>query len=282
MPDPRAPFRAYNRTVGKSPLLDAGVRGAAGAAAGYYGATALHKLLTGISTDKVSDEDLAKLSPAERQKALQRNAVIDKWEKSGRIDKIKRMYALAGGGLAASTPLIQSISSHHGVKDNLSKLINKEKFFDDNPEAAQLEISEAKDKDAIPFTAGSGGFEAGRTRHAGRNLYKTSALQTFFSQNVPVHQARQMIQRDPFLTLGEKTTVDGIIGGTPEGDSGMTSGASIASTALKAGVGAVGGFALGKTLGNLFALESEHIDRLSQYGGVAGAIYNTGILNRSL
>ena len=113
-------------------------------------------------------------------------------------------------------------------------------------------------------------------------MYKKSSLNTFFTENVPVHQARNIIHRDPFLSLGDKVTVDGIIGGTPEGDSGMTSGFSLTDTAIKAGVGAVAGFAFGKTMGNLFSLEDESIDRLSRYGGVAGAIYNTGILNGKL
>ena len=113
-------------------------------------------------------------------------------------------------------------------------------------------------------------------------MNKIAGWDAYSSNHIPVHGAIGVIERDPFLTMGQKKTINGFIGGTPEGTSGNISGQTIANVAVKAGVGGLTGFAFGKTMGNLFALETEQINRLAQFGGVAGAIYNTGILNETI
>ena len=80
--------------------------------------------------------------------------------------------------------------------------------------------------------------------------------------------------------MGQKAAVNGIIGGTSDGESGMTSGEKLADSAIKVGFGAATGFAFGKTMGTLFALDDPQVKRLSQYGTVAGALFNSGILNK--
>jgi hypothetical protein len=108
-------------------------------------------------------------------------------------------------------------------------------------------------------------------------------LQYDFHKNViPVHQGRQMIHRDPFLTNQDKSMVDSVMINAGEGKSGSISGFDIASTAVKAGIGLAAGIAFGKTMGNLFSMGSAQTSRLSNIGAVAGALYNTGIFSKEL
>jgi hypothetical protein len=101
----------------------------------------------------------------------------------------------------------------------------------------------------------------------------------FNKKNIPVHQGRQLIHRDPFLTDHNKASVDYLMRNSGEGDSGSISGKDVAQTAIKAGIGLATGIAFGKTLGNLFSMGTAQTNRLSNIGAVAGAIYNTGIFS---
>jgi hypothetical protein len=104
----------------------------------------------------------------------------------------------------------------------------------------------------------------------------------FNKKNIPVHQGRQLINRDPFLTEHNKASVDYLMRNSGEGDSGSISGKDVAQTAAKAGLGLVTGIAFGKTLGNLFSMGTAQTNRLSNIGAVAGALYNTGIFSEKV
>jgi len=105
------------------------------------------------------------------------------------------------------------------------------------------------------------------------------AQYNFTQPTIPVHMGRQLMQRDPFLNEHNKAQVDYIMRNTGEGDSDSISGFDIARTAVKAGIGLAAGIAFGKTMGNLFSMNTAQTQRLSNIGAVAGAVYNTGILS---
>jgi hypothetical protein len=266
--DPRAPLRAYTKHIGSKPALASAALGAGGAAAGYFGTDLAARAFLGLSL-------IGKDTPEKE----------DKWEelkRSGRLAKLKTIAAVLGGGAGVAYPMISSYFKGHSGKDNLKKYLNTNKFERDNPSAMQLEIDEAK-KNPDPLNPSyimqpSATYQSGRTF----SKYASDTLDYFMEDNIPIHQARQLVRRDPFLNMGQKATVDGIIGGTNDGDSGLTSSGTIADTAIKAGFGALTGFAFGKTIGSVFAFDDAERKRLSRTGAVAGAILNSGILSRKL
>ena len=114
-------------------------------------------------------------------------------------------------------------------------------------------------------------FYAGMDKEAFFNPYSNTNEQLqypFISPIIPVHQGIQMIERDPFLTENNKQQVQYIMSHTGEGDSGSVSGFDLADSAIKAGVGLAAGIAFGKTMGNLFALDSAKTDRHLVNGAV--------------
>ena len=275
----RTPFKAYSKHVASRPLLDSAAHGAVGAGLGYAGGTLASRVLLGMPFQDKSEEEISKMTPEQHLAYLRKKKILADNKASGKQRKAQIIGSLLGGAAGAALPLGQSLNTGISLEQNMSKALNKEEFYKDNPDVLDQERQDARNstKRKTRFRPGATPFDSGRSR-----LYKKGSWDSYTSNHIPVHVAMGVIERDPFLTLGQKKTINGFIGNTYEGDSGSISGQTIANTAVKAGIGGLAGFAFGKTLGNIFALESEQVNRLSRYGGVAGAIYNTGILKETL
>ena len=101
------------------------------------------------------------------------------------------------------------------------------------------------------------------------------------SQRIPLSFSMDLLQEDPFLRDKEKEVATSILGGSEDG-SGLTNGQTIARTAIRAGVGFVPSYAFGRVMTGIAGLPKEDAKRLSLAGGVAGAIYNTGLIQEFL
>jgi hypothetical protein len=270
------PIRSFNKHVSSRPLLHSAVTGAGLGAAGYHGTDLAARAFLGMSL-------IGKDTP-------EKEAAWERLKASGRLKKLKIIAGVLGAGAGVAYPLINSYSSKHSFMDNIKKSLNKDKFYANNPEAWKRERDDAlanPDPLNATYSPDRGAtFDSGRTNYFPGNrfnkLEKISSLDHFLSENVPIRAAQNVIHRDPFLTMGQKATVNGIIGGTADGDTGLTSGEKLADSAIKVGFGAAAGFAFGKTLGTLFAFDEPEVRRMSQYGTVAGALFNSGILNKEL
>ena len=270
--------------------------------------------------------------------------------KSGKGYKtFKNILTGLGATAGAAYPMVKTYNPKLSLSDNLSKYLDREKFYKSNPnvkdqeaisailnppEAVTPGIAPSVQVPGIPFRSGRsiGQYKTAATiakwhgiceeihvnsglrdlltrldkvASSGEDIpedllrevighgqvidkeafYSTEPSQfeyDFNKRNIPVHQGRQLINRDPFLTDHNKASVDYLMRNSGEGDSGSISGKDVAQTAVKAGLGLVTGIAFGKTLGNLFSMGTAQTNRLSNIGAVAGALYNTGIFSEKV
>ena len=96
---------------------------------------------------------------------------------------------------------------------------------------------------------------------------------------VPLSHAEELIETDPYLNNRQKGVILNIFDHTDQGGrSGLVSAGDLASAAVRAGLGYGGGAIAGLVLGSLFSLPTRVTQKLSQIGGIANAIVNTGIV----
>lgn len=96
--------------------------------------------------------------------------------------------------------------------------------------------------------------------------------------DIPVAASMSLIDEDRYLDSDAKNRVNTIIGGSPQGDSGLISRKELATSAVRMGVGYVAANRLGSGLGSILGLNPVVKRTLSRIGGVAGAVLNSGIL----
>jgi hypothetical protein len=268
------PTRFYTKATSKYPLLDSALWGTGGALAGYLGTD----LLAG------------KLMPGEDPE---------------RIQMLKKIMA----GLGAAGGAIYGAQKHMDPKSPFKSLVQPD-YWKKNPEALadararnQQRIDNAKVKATqLPkFDWGRGGRgldpRVNIIPYEARQLLPSQVIEAgeigipkegsfsnaFEGRTVPVATSLNLIDNDPFLTLGEKNRVGGYIIGANNGlGAGKTSQKSLMNTAIRAGLGFGAAYLFGKGIGSLFSLPPEQTKKLSQVGGIAGALYNSGILHEGL
>jgi hypothetical protein len=96
---------------------------------------------------------------------------------------------------------------------------------------------------------------------------------------VPLNHSSELIETDPYLNNRQKGVILNIFDHTAEGGrSGLVSASDLASGAVRAGFGYGAGSVAGLVLGSLFSLPTRVTQKLSQIGGIANAVVNTGIV----
>jgi hypothetical protein len=316
--------KAYGKLENR-PVLESAVLGTAGALIGRYGTKAAARLALGLSLIGKSSEE--------------KELAYEEMKRGDSFKSLQNLMTLAGASVGAAYPALKNYNSKISTGDNLSKFINKQEFYKNNPEVQHQEIMDALHNPprAVQYVTGNP-FDSGRLNKEGavkawsvifNRLNDKSGLnklliemekeatenkvpsdklrnelclllnihghnkEAFLGNNeisntvssfthpvIPVHQSSNLIDRDEFLTLGDKSRVKSLLGSTSEGSSGHVSGMDLAGTAIKAGIGMGAGIAFGSTMGKLFSLPKAQTERLSDIGAVAGALYNTGILSK--
>jgi len=176
---------------------------------------------------------------------------------------------------ASDSPVVNTWSAFFKEADRKSGLSDLYDRLDKQASAGDIDDALM---DAIAAHCWEGSIEK-EAFYSPNGEQQQQAQYNFTQATIPVHMGRQLMQRDPFLNEHNKSQVDYIMRNAGEGDSGSISGFDIARTAVKAGIGLAAGIAFGKTMGNLFSMNTAQTQRLSNIGAVAGAVYNTGIFN---
>jgi hypothetical protein len=89
-----------------------------------------------------------------------------------------------------------------------------------------------------------------------------------------------LINQDPFLKPPAKGAAGFIVEGAAPGGSGLVSGRDIMRSAIHAGAGYVGAYLFGKAIGSIVGLPPDVVEDISKKGGIAGAVLNTGVLEK--
>ena len=96
---------------------------------------------------------------------------------------------------------------------------------------------------------------------------------------IPLGGTMNMVAADPWLHPEQKAGLMNLLASAAHtADSPMFSGYDLARTAVQAGVGAAGGWALGRLMGTVSLLPNSTVRTLSNSGAVAGALLNTGVI----
>lgn len=322
------PFSAYSK-LEQSPALESAVLAPTAGLAARYGSGLMARALIGMT--------LLGKDTATKERAWKRI------QEGGGYKSFQNIMTGLGAAAGAAYPMMKNYRKEHTVGENLSKYIDKGRFYKDNPDALHREQRQAFENppQAVPnYIPGEQKFKSGRSmqkissviatwaslfsdidRKSGLadllesldkqassgNTIENSLMdkiaahcwvgtldkEAFYSANseqtqqaqynftqavIPVHMGRSLVQRDPFLNMYDKKRVDYLMQTAGEGDSGSISGHDLAASAIKAGIGIAAGIAFGKTMGNLFSMDTAQTQRLSTIGAFAGAIYNTGVL----
>lgn len=94
---------------------------------------------------------------------------------------------------------------------------------------------------------------------------------------VPVKDMIETVNMDSFINTYDKLKTNTLLYKSDDRKEGIVSGKDIARTAIRAGAGFVPGYAFGKVITGLAGFPKEVRNRLATTGGIAGALYNTGI-----
>jgi len=267
--NPLVPIRAYNKSVGSNPLVDTGIMAGGGSLLGYFGGGAL----------------LNKLFPDMDPKRLQ---------------SLKNLAGVAGFGLGT----LYGTGRHadtSGDRSDFIKSMTDRDYWDTNPDAqariaalSKKRIADAhydsESSFAPKFTWGRSG-EKREPRALTPSAIFSSALgkegsdkeassfDAFDGKLIPIRTTMNLIDDDPFLTLGDKQLTNRIIYGAENRDIGVTSGKNIMQSALKAGIGFGSAYVAAKGLGKVMGLPEDTVKKWSRGGELAGALYNSGFLH---
>lgn len=98
------------------------------------------------------------------------------------------------------------------------------------------------------------------------------------SFSIPKRELSLRIASDGFLGVGEKS-IAGHVSAAAEERRGMTSGESLARSAMKAGAGFVPAYLFGRALGTIMGLPQPLRARAAMLGGIAGAVRTSGLVD---
>lgn len=277
--DPTSITKSYQKHIGNRPILESAVLGGLLGYGAYRGADtisrfALERMKKAQQLATKTRMQMSGASPEEIEAALAQSdvdveATLRENRRNGNMRGISK--ALGGIGLAAGAayPMLKSYDSGIGAGANIDKYVGADK-----------RTPQQKEEDRYAL-------QAERVHRVGKRqsenkgwgfLNKVSSFQDpLVGQHIPISYSLDLIQRDPFIRGRDKMMVSSIIQGSEE-DSGLTNGRGIISTAIRAGVGFVPAYAFGRVISNVAALSPTQASDLSMAGGLAGAIYNTGII----
>jgi hypothetical protein len=254
-----APGRWYTKSIGAHPLAETATLAAAGGLAGKFGGGLLLKGLIKLTG--------ATMSP-ETQKVID-----DYMEDPEGYSKATNLMALLGVGLGGAAGVAKNIDIRNGWRGAAESMYDSD-YWKKHPDRASAKRHAYWQKMLNRPYRIQEGFVSGRTP-----MERQAADASYLEEDVPIHQSLQVIDRDPFLTLGQKSRVGGLFAGAENMTAGYTSGQKLARSALKAGVGFGTAYIFGQVAGRVFGLPEPVLDRMSAIGGVAGALANTGIFS---
>ncbi|MHC4617935.1 MAG: hypothetical protein ACYTEQ_09300 [Planctomycetota bacterium] len=258
----------YEKTVGANPIVEALTLGAAGALVGHHGSKAG---LRGI------DKALG-ISSEDTQTSLEGGVFGD-------VQTVATLFGSAVG-------MIYAANKHGDFRSGMggfAKSMTTPGYWDKNPEALRRARQAG-------YLKGYGilGPKRYERRHYGTGSGRMSQKYgsekeafvfggEFTKETIPVHQSTNIIKEDPYLTWRQKDFTSGIVDSAEGGGgSGLTSGRQVAQSAVHAGVGFGAGYLFGKAMSSIFSLPPAQAKKVSKSGGLAGAIINTGVLEKIL
>ena len=272
--DMSAPGRWYDRSVGAHPLVETGGLAALLGLAGYYGGGAAGKGLVSL---------LSRTLPADKQQAMQ------EWlDDPDNTQRLRNWGGLAGAGLGLGYGLGKNMDFGAGL-GGAARSMTTARYWEVNPEARNRRLTARLNKVVTrPYTGWPNRtykFQWDRTPSdpmlpgdkVGDDM---SAGDAFLHDEVPLRASVALLRRDPFLTGGQKNDVQGLISAAGGGRSaGFISGKDLMTTAVKAGVDFGIAYAFGNIAGRVLSLPPPIVTRISQAGGLAGALTETGIFS---
>jgi len=248
------PLPTYHKYIGRNPLIKAPLFAAGGYLAGRYAPS----LLGGLVVDLI----FANRTPSER-------ANLKATLKDSRVGKAGGLLGLLGGlGVALAPHMDRTKSSTLGDKFKSSIDSN---YWEDRPERKALRAAELQEKRdsykyEIPF------YKKGSV-----SLFDEMD-NSFNKSNIPVSRSLDLINTDAYLDPFSKEQVATILTGAENKESGLISGKQLATSAIRMGASYLPAYMFGKGLGSLLGLPGPVTERVSKIGGIAAAIYNSGII----
>lgn len=251
-----APFKWYDRLVGSRPVVRIPAYATAGYFTGKFGSQLIGSVLTNLMRS--------------RGMAFDENEVND-WLSKPQTSETMGVIGALLGGVA-------------GAKPNW-----RAKSFGEFTKSIYDPQSVAKNTTEVPYYMAQG---PGKSYADNREAYaeKTAFTETLdadedddpiFTQNkIPVYHSLSTINDDPFLDDDSKSTVLKSIYGADNKTSGLISGKQLMTGALRAGAAYVPAYYFGKTVGSILALPEDVSHKVSMFGGLASAIYNSGIVKQ--
>jgi len=245
--------RAYEGTVGQVPLAEAGLLGGAGALGAYHASGML-------------------LRPMARRMAAAMGHT-DPQAVDASVKKLQRYMAGLGGAAGVGYTALKHMDTGSGVPGALKSLVQGPKYWKANP-GARHRLLQKRKQDILgaqhKFDPKKDLFTSDRQ--------KTSNYQDpFTSRVIPVDISMHIIQSDPYLSLDEKTTVNTLLSKADEEDTGAASGASITGAALRAGIGFLPAYGLGRVATTALGMGAKKSKAISLLGGLASGLYNSGM-----
>lgn len=258
----------YQQNIGSKPLLEIPL------AAG----------IAGLGTYAVADQALDALSNFPGMSKLRtstRRRDQDEDELAATKRRLAIMAALLAGGATA-----YAHADLRGSGKELVDSLTQSNYWTSNPNVP------ARKALIDRFTLPGKSPEAIRAEYENsmRNLYKESmdktagefydeiaADPTFHDLNIPVVKSINVVREDPYLLPSSKGIVSGLVSQSSPDDP-YTSKFGLVKTALKAGADYGTAYMFGQGVGSLLAMPSTMVNKLSQAGGMAYAVINSGIL----
>jgi hypothetical protein len=244
----------YQKHIGSRPIAESLLLGSLLGYGAYKGAPYIARPLMKAFMPGASDREVE-------------HALADA-KRDGRLGDVAKIMGLGAGAAGALYPAVKSTNFSGSAGDAVRSYLGRDFYSQDEPAAkyqraahrkAVLDRSRQQKQDVPDF-------------------YKFSSFQDpLVGTNIPISYSLDLLSQDPFLRAPEKEIASSLVQGSGE-DSGLTTGQNIARTALRAGVGFVPAYAFGKVMSGIAGLPEAEARRVSLAGGVAGAIYNTGII----
>lgn len=237
------PLEQYYKLTKKAPVLTAGGQALAAGVAGKYAAKfALPMVLAPLLSrlpGGMGNQAIRKLTP----------------QKVNRLSNI--VGALIGGGEFARAALARDKGLHSEVFGSEDKL-RKGSYSPPgvNPLTGELAPIQKTSLDNS-WDFGEAGFNR---------------------EIIPTKNMISSINKDKYMNPFQKLKTNTILYNADQDKKGLVSGRKVAQAAIRAGLGFMPGYALGKTLTSLSGLPTEVVDRMAYLGGIGGALLNTGVL----
>jgi hypothetical protein len=203
-----------------------------------------------------------------------------------------------GAGLAGLLAALYGVGKHVDTSSPLAALksLTESDYYRKRPELLQQKGLQRVQR-AVPV-AGSG-FAGTRgmaeklllqqaEQQAGQMQKNNSEKRAFFmgaademdQKTIPVNYSTLLVAKDPFLSPEAKSLTVELLQDSRGGPVGLTSGRDLYTSAVRAGAGFAAAYLFGSGLASTLGVEPEKAKKLSQLGGVAAAVINSGILKK--